>query len=1002
MLTTKLVIIGASGVGKTSLRGQVSVESFTALPHRIHIARTAYSLSLGECAVLFSSDSVSHSHLSSPPLIYCDAISKSCSRRDYTRVTSWRTAAKTMPSTNEKGANLKISRTPKYAARPLAGIKGSGRNGFSPLPDGVQARVVEVNSSSLTASTPSTSTPSTPSATTPPSLKLDVGAASTVKKKKRFRKKKTHGEYHFGATKDIVGIVMEIHGADDPPKLKNSESSAPAIRARNAPGDEVDWFCDRRGIRHDALAIAAVYPHTRCVDVGEFWGAWRSQLECGFADTPAVCARSEYPQQSRRRRHLIHHVIWSAHGPTRNRKRSVRRLGSSHCSFIPTIVHTAGFTVATAPLRRPALSQCTALISRLPPRLVSRLAPCAFSLLTSRSRFSPSTYLGTLFIVYGKFSSGRYEQTVTTQLGLKCYPREMLLSLEELSLEVTNRKSTNPNENPFDLPLLGGLKKMSIKQRMHALRTSFQQIRCLTIGFLKIHVQPSFKVERIMRLALAQFLEDSAYPRMGIRREAALGWANPGDDFIAMKGPMEKKMLGRMSLASAKVKMLEIPKKQAKLLHRILGEVILTWPVSAMEVGNANLSLINGHSFYREHVEPILRIWERVVENSGGQASDWRSAKDLDYLGLRKRFEYNGHNRDLRAQCNTNLEQALQMFFDVIAIIESKGSAPASFGSIARLPPALTTAVRESKKERLEIKAYFRLGVEAFRNATWIRCPKVSNMELDKMKGKVIVESTAIVDAGIASGAFEATDCIMVDESWIRISRPGLSSQTLEPLIFWAPDDETDNTPMESKIFGGVMYGANVRTNITSAYGQSIVQLEMRNIINSVLLRENIKRGMMSHGTMVKSYIGKTSTSGVTHSIPYPVGKASENSRPKRLQAIKDQQSLRIEITRASPGFHIDNDDTITEGWVSGRSNRIKPDESNFAWANFKLLVELEPNAHWIWDARAHYHGTSMNRLCAIHPSSWKTWAKDHPEDGQWTRVNVITRSTALAAKDGR
>ncbi|KAG5222627.1 hypothetical protein IMY05_C2474000100 [Salix suchowensis] len=130
MLTIKLVIIVASGVGKTSLRGQpCRIASISLDPDG-----TAYSLSLGECAVLFSSDSVSHSHLSSPPLIYCDAISKSCSRRDYTRVTSWRTAAKTMPSTNEKGANLKISRTPKYAARPLAGIKGSGRNGFSPLP----------------------------------------------------------------------------------------------------------------------------------------------------------------------------------------------------------------------------------------------------------------------------------------------------------------------------------------------------------------------------------------------------------------------------------------------------------------------------------------------------------------------------------------------------------------------------------------------------------------------------------------------------------------------------------------------------------------------------------------------------------------------------------------------------------------------------------------------------------------------------------------------------
>ncbi|KAF9486650.1 hypothetical protein BDN71DRAFT_1594824, partial [Pleurotus eryngii] len=88
--------------------------------------------------------------------------------------------------------------------------------------DEVQARVVEVNSSSLMASTPSTSTPSTPSATTPPSLKLDVGTASKVKKKKRFRKKKTHEEYHFGASNDIVGIVMlEIHGADDLPRLEN-------------------------------------------------------------------------------------------------------------------------------------------------------------------------------------------------------------------------------------------------------------------------------------------------------------------------------------------------------------------------------------------------------------------------------------------------------------------------------------------------------------------------------------------------------------------------------------------------------------------------------------------------------------------------------------------------------------------------------------------------------------------------------------------------------------
>lgn len=64
------------------------------------------------------------------------------------------------------------------------------------------------------------------------------------------------------------------------------------------------------------------------------------------------------------------------------------------------------------------------------------------------------------------------------------------------------------------------------------------------------------------------------------------------------------------------------------------------------------------------------------------------------------------------------------MFFDVISVIESKGLAPASFGTIACLPLALKTAVLELKKEQLEMKAYFRLGIEAFRNATWIRCPK--------------------------------------------------------------------------------------------------------------------------------------------------------------------------------------------------------------------------------------------------------------------------------------
>jgi hypothetical protein len=80
------------------------------------------------------------------------------------------------------------------------------------------------------------------------------------------------------------------------------------------------------------------------------------------------------------------------------------------------------------------------------------------------------------------------------------------------------------------------------------------------------------------------------------------------------------------------------------------------------------------------------------------------------------------------------------------------------------------------------------------------------------------------------------------------------------------------------------------------------------------------------------------------------------------------------------------------------KCSQIKENESNFVYAPYKLIVELEYDAHWIWDAPKDLHGTTMNMLCAERPTSWKTWAKHHPHDGQWSRANVLTHATVLSA----
>ncbi|THH29402.1 hypothetical protein EUX98_g4777 [Antrodiella citrinella] len=94
---------------------------------------------------------------------------------------------------------------------------------------------------------------------------------------------------------------------------------------------------------------------------------------------------------------------------------------------------------------------------------------------------------------------------------------------------------------------------------------------------------------------------------------------------------------------------------------------------------------------------------------------------------------------------------------------------------------------------------------------------------------------------------------------------------------------------------------------------------------------------------------------------------------------------------------HNDSDDTVTMGWISSRSPKIQNDESNFFYSDFKVIVQFADNAHWVWNARDHFHGTSLSRLASRSPSAWKTYCKKDPLSGQWSRANVITHAVVNA-----
>lgn len=71
---------------------------------------------------------------------------------------------------------------------------------------------------------------------------------------------------------------------------------------------------------------------------------------------------------------------------------------------------------------------------------------------------------------------------------------------------------------------------------------------------------------------------------------------------------------------------------------------------------------------------------------------------------------------------------------------------------------------------------------------------------------------------------------------------------------------------------------------------------------------------------------------------------------------------------------------------------QVLDDESNFVYAEFKVILELDVNTHFIWNASNNLHSTTMNRVFSKQPKSWKTFTKSlmNANLAQWSRANVL------------
>jgi hypothetical protein len=70
-------------------------------------------------------------------------------------------------------------------------------------------------------------------------------------------------------------------------------------------------------------------------------------------------------------------------------------------------------------------------------------------------------------------------------------------------------------------------------------------------------------------------------------------------------------------------------------------------------------------------------------------------------------------------------------------------------------------------------------------------------------------------------------------------------------------------------------------------------------------------------------------------------------------------------------------------------------------WTGYKLIVELEEDSFWFWQAAKDMHGTTMNSIAARHKRSHESYFRDKSakDRAQWTRAMTLPRAVVHASQ---
>ncbi|TFY51137.1 hypothetical protein EVG20_g11148, partial [Dentipellis fragilis] len=451
-----------------------------------------------------------------------------------------------------------------------------------------------------------------------------------------------------------------------------------------------------------------------------------------------------------------------------------------------------------------------------------------------------------------------------------------------------------------------------------------------------------------------------------------------------------------------------------KGIRSILQNIVAEYAPRNLQNGSdQQLKLITPHSFYhqlfRSHLQAYANRQANGVDNNKTMNPKFLYNYDIDdqedssNAGKTKGWDMRGLFALLESNDQSAVfvkQQLHQAFFELVLQKDSATSNHTKqHKSISHAPEHLVEDVKFAQTVGEEISLHRYLGQIAYESALWIPCHKISKSELTRLDKNFIIESEEIFDLAVKNKAVDKDHAIVPDKSWTRIVKPPPSAGVIS-MIFYNADNVKNGKVKEEDIFGACIHNAQEFTAIASEISQEAVQIEAEAVVAFIQAREALRRSFSAKGSMVKSGTGLHATGGILHSVNVPVDKIkSARPRDSAKLRIANQTALRIKVQKNKDILQAFNY-AILEGFMPhwAQEQMIKDDESNFFYADFKLILQVATNTHWMWHAAETYHGTTLGRLCAKNPSSWKSFAKKNADLGQWSRANVITHSQVTSA----